>query len=140
VTVLFTAHSAIGSSQGIAMSRTEIWRTKVNGMIEIISLANSTIFMDFKTHYLPSVVYFATKSIYNLLLCSYEFLTTLSLIFAVPLPVRTPCISRYTISNKTMSSQLAALALRLQCHSCDTVCAGTGTVSGHVQIYCSVLG
>jgi len=79
-------------------------------------------------------------SIYNLLLGAYELLTTLSLLFVVPLPVRTPCISLYTISSKAMSSQLAALALWLQYNSCDTVCAGTGTVSGHVQIYCRVLG
>jgi hypothetical protein len=56
------------------------------------------------------------------------------LLFAVPLP----CISRYIISNKAMSSQLPALVVRLQCLSCDTLCAGTGTVSRHVQIYCSV--
>jgi len=62
------------------------------------------------------------------------------LLSAVPLPVRTLCISRYIISSKAMSSQLPPLALRLQCHSCDTVCAGTGTVSRHVQIDCCVFG
>jgi hypothetical protein len=58
---------------------------------------------------------FWPRIIYYPLLCAYKFSRHSQFLFAVPLPVRTPCISRYTISNKAMTSQLPALALRLQC-------------------------
>ena len=57
------------------------------------------------------------------------------MLFDVPLPDQTPCISRYIISSKMMSSQLPALALRFQYLRCETVCAGNGTVRRHIQIY-----
>jgi len=137
--VLFT--DILSTADWKAFLRTEQkWQSEVNRMSAI----------SFLEHCSRLVAFTSTFSSFSSAFCHQEEFITICklsvifsrhshLLFAVPKPVRTPCISRYTISSKAMSSQLPALAVRLQCHSCDTVCAGTGTVGRHVQICCGVL-